>query len=129
MAQQALTQMEKLADAISSNAKDCKKMAAAITKFGIDNKDLNDKMKALNDKTSPEVKAALGKKYEAQATAFSTKAAPALEACAQDPDVMKAMQSMQAGDEPKGAPKAEAKPAAGKDAAKTAPPKEEPEHK
>lgn len=86
--------IEKMADIFANNTADCDKMASELDKFMADNAEPFKKLKALDDKQTPEQKKAFDAKYKDRNVAMMKKMEPAVGKCAANAKLQEVMKKL-----------------------------------
>lgn len=90
--QYAIAVMDGLGQMFKANAGDCKALAAAITRWNVENRPVMDQMLCYTEKASEERRAALEEKAAAQFDVHGDAIMSAMNDCQEDPEFQKAME-------------------------------------
>ena len=90
--QYAVAVMDNLGQMFTANAGDCKALAAAITRWNVENRPVMDEMICYTEKASEERRAALEEKAAAQFDVHGEAIMSGMDDCQDDPEFQKAME-------------------------------------
>jgi hypothetical protein len=87
--------MEKMANVVVSNARDCDGLATALAAFSKENDDALRTWNAYRKKATAEQKDAFYRRYKDRADAWAKKSDPVIEACVHNQALMRVLKQME----------------------------------